>query len=140
MSRIMAIDYGTRRVGIAVTDPLQIIASPIKTIAPKDLLGFVKEYTASESVEQIVLGYPLKEDGTPTDLTEAVDNLLDKLIIQFPAIRFCKHHERYTSKIAQRSMIQSGARKKSRRTKSNLDQISATLILQSFLEEKKFAQ
>lgn len=136
----MAIDFGTRRVGIAVTDPLQIIASPVKTIAPENLSGFIKEYTASEVVEQIVLGYPLKEDGTPTDLTAAVDKLLDKLKIDFPAISFCKHDERYTSKLAQKSMVQSGARKKSRREKSNLDQISATLILQSFMEKKKWAQ
>ncbi len=136
----MAIDYGTRRVGIAVTDPLQIIASPVKTIAPKDLPGFIKDYTVTETVERIVLGYPLREDGTPTDLTATVDKLLDKLRIDFPAISFCKHDERYTSILARRSMIQSGARKKSRREKSNLDQISATLILQSFMEEQKWAQ
>ncbi len=136
----MAIDYGTRRVGIAVTDPLQIIASPVNTIAPNDLFEFITEYTASESVGQVVLGYPLKEDGTSTDLTAAVDNLLDKLKMEFPAIRFIRHDERYTSRLAQRSMIQSGARKKSRRKKSNLDQISATLILQSYMEYRKLDQ
>ena len=136
----MAIDYGTRRVGIAVTDPLQIIASPVDTIGPKDLLEFITKYTATENVEQVVLGYPLKEDGTPTDLTAEVDKLLDRLIIEFPDISFCRHDERYTSRLAQRSMIQSGSRKKSRRKKSNLDQISATLILQSFMEERKLTQ
>lgn len=136
----MAIDYGTRRVGIAVTDPLQIIASPVDTIGPKDLSEFIAKYTATESVEQVVLGYPLKEDGTPTDLTAEVDKLLDRLTIEFPDISFCRHDERYTSRLAQRSMIQSGSRKKSRRKKSNLDQISATLILQSFMEERKLTQ
>jgi len=133
----MAIDYGTRRVGIAVTDPQQIIATPITTISPNELYNFIKEYSSLEPVEQIVIGYPLKEDGSPTDLTNSVNIVSEKLSIQFPAIRFFKHDERYTSKLAQKSMIISGARKKSRRTKSNIDQISATLILQSYMEQRK---
>lgn len=136
----MAIDYGTRRVGIAVTDPLQIIATPVTTIHPDKLVSFIEKYTNSELVEQIVMGYPLKEDGKPTDLTEEVDKVLSSLSIKFPKISFYKHDERYTSRAAQKSMIQSGSRKKSRRNKSNLDQISATLILQSFMEYNKAAQ
>lgn len=136
----MAIDYGTRRVGIAVTDPQQIIATPITTIAPSELHNFIKEYLTLEPVEQIVLGYPLKEDGSPTDLTNSVDNVLVKLKEQFPSIRFLKHDERYTSKLALKSMITSGARKKSRRIKSNLDQISATIILQSYMEQRNLSQ
>lgn len=133
----MAIDYGARRVGIAVTDLQQIIATPVTTIAPHELHDFIREYSHSEPVEQVVIGFPLKEDGSPTDLTKTVNIVLEKLCNQFPDIRFFKHDERYTSKIAQKSMITSGARKKSRRQKSNLDQISATIILQSFMEQRR---
>ena len=131
----MAIDYGTRRVGIAVTDPHQIIASPVTTIDPKDLSSFLKEYSEKETVEQVVLGYPLKEDGSPTDLTETVDHIIGYLKAEFPQINFITHDERYTSKLARQSMINGGFRKKTRRQKSKLDQISATLILQSYMEE-----
>ena len=132
----MAIDYGTRRVGIAVTDPHQIIATPLDTIAPERLYTYLKEYTSTESVDQIVVGYPLKEDGSPTDLTNPVVNLLDQLRDRFPHIKVTKHDERYTSKLAKQSMIAGGFSKSARRKKANLDKISATLILQSYLEEK----
>ena len=139
MGRIMAIDYGARRVGIAVTDPEQIIASPVATIDSKDLFSFLKEYTSREVVAQIVLGYPLKEDGTDTDLTRPVDRLLKQLKESFPEINFSKHDERYTSKLAMQAMIEGGASKKARRKKSNLDLISATIILQSYMEEKNLS-
>jgi putative Holliday junction resolvase len=135
MGRIMAIDYGTRRVGIAITDPLQIIASPVTTIEPSTLVSFIRQYQVDDELDKIVVGYPLKEDGTPTHITSDVDNLLTLLRGTFPEIEFIRHDERYTSKFAMQSMITGGSRKKSRRKKSNLDQISATLILQSYMEE-----
>jgi len=140
MSRIMAIDYGTRRVGIAVTDPLQIIASPCETVPPNELTKFIEQYLISEKVVQIVIGYPLKEDGSPTDITSTVDKVAEKLGNKFPNIRISMHDERYTSKMAQASMIQSGVRKKARKKKSNMDQVSATIILQSFMEQQKLAR
>ncbi len=139
MSRIMAIDYGARRVGIAVTDPDQIIASPVTTLAPESLIIFLKQYTAAEKVEKIVLGYPLKEDGTATDLTQPVESLYEQLNTVFPGIGIVKHDERYTSKLAKQSMITGGFSKKARRNKSNVDRISATLILQSYMEERDLA-
>ena len=140
MSRILAIDYGIRRIGIAATDPEQIIASPVTTLAPNKLFSFLEQYVQDESVEQIVVGHPTKEDGTPTDLTKAVEILVVKLKSRFPKINISLHDERYTSKLAKQSMIYSGSSRKSRRNKSNIDQISATLILQSFMEEKKITQ
>ncbi len=139
MSRILAIDYGSRRVGLAVTDPQQLIATPLDTISPHSLIDYIKNYLLGESLEQIVVGYPLKEDGSPTDFTAMVDRLLLQLRKEFQGMPITTHDERYTSKLAQRSLIESGARKKARRKKSNLDQISATLILQSFLEEKSLS-
>lgn len=135
MGRIMAIDYGTRRVGIAVTDPLQIIASPVTTIGPSTLVSFIRQYHNDDALDKIIVGYPLKEDGTATDVTDEVDNLFTLLTGIFPEIEFIRHDERYTSKLAVQSMITSGSSKKARRKKSNLDQISATLILQSYMEE-----
>lgn len=135
MSRILAIDYGSRRVGLAVTDPLQIIASPLDTVPAKDLLTFLKHYLLKESVEQIVVGYPLQKDGAPTHATPLVDQLLQQLKQTFPGVSITTHDERFTSKLAQRSLVESGAKKKSRQNKANLDKISATLILQSFLED-----
>ncbi len=136
MSRILAIDYGTRRVGIAITDSNQIIASPLDTIAPERLNVFLSDYISAEPVEEIVVGYPLKEDGSPTDLTNQVDKLVKHLQHRFRNIPVLKHDERYTSKMAKQSLIDGGFRKSVRRKKSNLDKISATLILQSYLQEK----
>lgn len=132
----MAIDYGTRRVGIAVTDPLQIIASPIDTISPTELFQFIEQYDKNSALESIVVGLPIKEDGSPTHITKDVEQLMINLEKKFPEIRIVSHDERYTSRMAQESMIVSGAKQKARRKKSNIDQISATLILQSYLQEK----
>ena len=136
MGRIMAIDYGTRRVGIAVTDPLQIIASPIDTIRPSELFSFIERYNTNNTLESIVVGHPMKEDGSPTHITKDVEQLVINLEKKFPGIEIVSHDERYTSRMAQESMLVSGAKQKARRKKSNIDQISATLILQSYLQEK----
>lgn len=135
MSRILAIDYGSRRVGLAVTDPQQRIASPLETVGAKDLITYLTKYFTQEDVEQVVVGYPLRVDGNPTHATPLVDKLLLQLAKHFPDLSITTYDERYTSKIAQRSLFESGAKKKNRQKKSNLDAISATLILQSFLED-----
>jgi len=132
----MAIDYGTRRVGIAVTDPLQIIATPVTTITPDKLIGFIKEFVIKQSLDEIVVGYPLREDGSFTHITAKVEQLIEQLKKKFPAVRLVKHDERYTSKMAVQSMVTGGTKKKERQKKANLDKISATLILQSYMEEK----
>ncbi len=135
MSRILAVDYGSRRVGLAVTDPQQIIASPLQTIATRELMPFLKKYLLEENVKQVVVGYPLKDDGSPTDATPLIEAFLKKLSFEFPKLRIHTQDESYTSRMAVRSMIVSGVKKKNRKKKSNLDKISATLILQSFLED-----
>jgi putative holliday junction resolvase len=134
MARILAIDYGTKRVGLAVTDPLQIIATALETVAANDLFTYLTQYCADESVEAFVVGFPTRLDGTDTDMTSLVRGLVQKLKAQFPQISVFEHDERYTSSMAMQSMISMGSSKKARREKSgNLDKISATIILQSFL-------
>lgn len=135
MARILAIDYGTKRTGLAVTDPLQIIASALETISTPDVLDYIKTYCLSEDVERILLGFPVREDGKEAHSAPHIRKFaieLDKLLPSTP-IEF--RDESYTSQEAMKVMIRSGASKKTRRTKGNLDKISATLILQEYLEE-----
>lgn len=135
MARIMAIDYGTKRTGLAVTDPMQIIASALDTISTEDVLDYIKGYCDSEEVERILLGFPVREDGKEAHSAPFIREFavqLDRLVPQLP-IEF--RDESFTSQEAMKVMIRSGASKKTRRTKGNLDKISATLILQEYLEE-----
>jgi putative holliday junction resolvase len=134
MARIMAIDYGHIRVGLAVTDPLKIIASSLETISPKELLPYLKKYFLKEPVETLVLGLPTRLDGTDTNITAYVKGLTKVLKTTFPDIEIINHDERFTSKLALKSMIASGTSKKDRRTKGNIDMVSATIILQSYME------
>jgi putative holliday junction resolvase len=134
MARIMAIDYGHKRVGLAVTDPLKIIASSLETISPKELLPYLKKYFLKEPVETLVLGLPTRLDGTDTNITAYVKGLTKVLKTTFPDIEIINHDERFTSKLALKSMIASGTSKKDRRTKGNIDMVSATIILQSYME------
>ncbi|GAB4492561.1 MAG: Holliday junction resolvase RuvX [Raineya sp.] len=137
MARIIAIDYGSKRVGLAVTDPLQIIASPLETIHTKDLITFLERYVTSEVVEAFVVGMPTNLDKQATDATQAVENLIKNLKKKFPNQQIYTFDERFTSKIALNSMIQAGSKKKDRHNKSgNLDKISATIILQDFLSSR----
>ncbi|NVK50197.1 MAG: Holliday junction resolvase RuvX [Cyclobacteriaceae bacterium] len=137
MARILAIDLGTKRTGLAVTDPMQIVANPLETIPTEDLLDFLKKYFEKENVEDIVLGLPKNLQGDPTQMTEKVYELKEKLISLFPTKRTHLVDERFTSKMAMQSMISMGSKKKDRREKSgNLDKISATIILQSFLTQR----
>ena len=134
MSRILAIDYGLKRTGIAVTDPLRIIATGLQTIETANILTFLKEYTTKEKVDLFVLGYPLNLDGTSTHGTEPVIRFRKKLETEFPDIPVSYEDERYTSKLAVEAMVQGGVRKKQRRDKSLIDKVSATIILQAYLE------
>ncbi len=134
MGRVFAIDYGKKRVGFAVTDPLKIIASPLETVLEHQALNYIKNYVESKDVETLVIGYPLKENGEPTDATPLVEVFIRRLEKAFPAIPLVKEDESYTSKRAMEVMIASGIKKKERRIKSNMDKISASLILQSYLD------
>lgn len=136
MGRIVAIDYGTKRVGLAVTDPLQIIASALDTIHSKDVIAYLKTYNENEGIESFVLGMPKKLDGTPTNATPLVQQFQRLLKKNFPEKPVYLHDERYTSKMALDAMIAGGVKKKDRREKGNIDKVSATIILQSYLESK----
>lgn len=136
MGRIIAIDYGTKRVGLAVTDPLQIIASALDTIHSKDIIAYLKTYEVNEGIESFVLGMPKKLDGTPTNATPLVKQFHRLLKKNFPGKPVYLHDERYTSKMALDAMIAGGVKKKDRREKGNIDKVSATIILQSYLESK----
>ena len=136
MARILAIDYGTKRIGIAVTDPLQIIATPLTTVAAKDILTYLTEYFHTEEVEQIVVGDPRNMDNTASQVAPMVNDFVKKFKKLFPSIPIRRIDERFTSKIAKQSILMSGKKKKDRRRKELVDEVSATIILQSFLESQ----
>ena len=138
MGRVLAIDYGKKRTGLAVTDPLKIIATALETVLTIDLLKYLAEYMQKEEVEQIVLGLPVNLNSQDTDITADVRKFADILRSHFPVIPVHFYDERFTSKMALQSMIDSGTKKKDRREKGNLDKISAVIILQSFLGSNKF--
>lgn len=133
MARAMGIDYGMRRVGIAVTDPLRLIATPLKTVEGRAALDFLKGYITHESVDTIVVGWPLQLDGRICNMTLRVRQFIRLLKRHFPTITVTTHDERFTSTIAQQGLLEAGFKKKKRREKGLLDQMSAVLILRSFL-------
>ncbi len=135
MARILAIDFGTKRTGLAVTDELQIIASPLTGVQTHELEAFLTRYLKEENVEKVVLGYPLKDDGSPTNNTSSVEAFANRFKKVFPEVELVLQDEWSTSKMAVQSMVVSGTKKKNRRKKLNVDQVSATIILQSYLEE-----
>jgi putative Holliday junction resolvase len=137
MGRVLAIDYGTKRTGIAVTDPLRIIATPLETVASAGLLAFLVSYTKKETVDEFVVGMPktlLNEDSAIAPLVRKFVETLKKT---FPDKAVHLADERFTSSMAMRAMIDGGMKKKDRQQKGNVDKISATIILQSFLEAKR---
>ncbi|NCI50808.1 Holliday junction resolvase RuvX [Sediminibacterium roseum] len=136
MARIICIDYGGKRTGLAVTDPLQIIATSLTTIETKELIPFLKKYFQEEQVELILIGEPLNLDDTDTHATPLVRAAIIKLQKEFPAIPIRKVDERYTSKLASRAMVEMGMKKKDRRVKGNVDMIAATMMLQEFLQQR----
>ena len=133
MARIMAIDYGSKRVGIAVTDPQQIIATGLTTVHSKDVIEFLKKYTAKEPVECIVVGEPKRMNNEPSDSARFIEPFVVHLKRTFPAIKVERLDERFTSKMAFQTMIDSGLKKKARQNKDLVDEISATIILQDYM-------
>ena len=133
MPRIMAIDYGGKRTGIAVTDPLQIIATGLTTIESKELIPFLKKYLAAEQVERIVIGDPRNWDDSETHATPLVAAAIKEIQKNFPQLPIEKVDERYTSVMAKQTMLQSGLKKKARQNKALVDEIAATILLQEWL-------
>jgi putative Holliday junction resolvase len=133
MGRILAIDYGSKRTGIAVTDPLRIIATPLETVPSSDLLRFLKGYLAKENVDEFVVGMPKTLQNEDSDNAPKVRAFVEILKNTFPEKRVHLADERFTTSMAKQAMIDGGMKKKDRRVKGNVDKISATIILQTFL-------
>jgi len=137
MARILAIDYGKKRTGIAVTDELQLIASGLTTIDTAIIFSFLKDYFEKENIELILVGEPKQMDNTPSESEVLIKPFIEKLKEQFPNIEIKRVDERFTSKMAFQTMIDSGLKKKQRQNKALIDEISATIILQSYLYSLK---
>lgn len=133
MARILALDYGGKRTGIAVTDEFQIIASGLATVATKELLPYLENYFMTENVELVLVGEPKQMDNTPSQSEAAIQEFLKKFKEKFPLMEMKRVDERFTSKMAVKTMIDSGLKKKKRQNKALLDEISATIILQTYL-------
>jgi putative Holliday junction resolvase len=133
LSRILCIDYGKKRTGIAVTDPLQIIATGLTTVDSDELISFLKKYFQQEEVESIVIGEPKNLDDSDTHATPLVHAIIKKLEKEFPKIPIKKVDERFTSKMAKQAMIEMGMKKKDRRNKRTVDEIAATIMLQEYM-------
>lgn len=136
MPRILSIDYGLKRTGIAVTDPLQIIATGLTTIHSKELIPFLKNYFPRETVELVIIGWPTNWDESATHATPLVEKCIKELQKNFPAIPVIKVDERFTSKMAKDAMLEMGMKKKDRRNKALVDEIAATIMLQEYLRSK----
>jgi putative Holliday junction resolvase len=133
MARILAIDYGLKRTGIAVTDPLQIIATGLTTVESPKLIAFLKEYMRTEVVELILMGEPKNWDDSDTHATPLVRQIVKRLQKEFPAMPLKMVDERFTSKLASRAMVEMGMKKKQRQNKALVDEIAATIMLQEYL-------
>ena len=138
MPRILCIDYGKKRTGIAVTDPLQIIATGLTTVDSNELISFLKKYFQQEEVELIVIGEPKNLYDSDTHATPLVNAIIKRLEKEFPKIPIIKVDERYTSKIAKQAMIEMGMKKKDRRNKRTVDEIAATIMLQEYMGSGSF--
>lgn len=136
MGRIMAIDYGNKRVGIAVTDPLQMFASPLETVHSKDAVEYIFQYHLKNEIETLVVGLPKQLDGSMNDIEVHIKDFIKKVKAKIPTLSIERIDERFTSKMAMMSLITAGASKKQRAEKGNLDKVSAAIILQSYLENK----
>ncbi|WP_121666242.1 Holliday junction resolvase RuvX [Mesonia aquimarina] len=133
MARILALDFGTKRTGVAVTDELQLIASGLTTVNTPELLDFLANYFVEENVELVLVGEPKQKDGAPSQSEEAIQLFLTDFTEKFPHQKIERVDERFTSKMAVQTMIDSGMKKKKRRNKALVDEISATIILQTYL-------
>jgi len=136
MAQLLALDYGTKRTGIAVTDDLQIIASGLTTVATENLLDFLEKYVTKEDVELFLIGEPKQMDNSPSESEKHIGPFIEKLKLKFSNIPIIRVDERFTSKMAFQTMIDSGLKKKQRQNKALVDEISATIILQSYLYNK----
>lgn len=136
LARILAIDYGSKRTGIAVTDELQIIASGLTTVPTSELFHFLKEYFQREKVVKIVVGEPKRLNNEPSEVASAIEVFVKKFQKLYPEIEVVRIDERFTSKLAFQSMIDSGVRKKQRQNKALIDEIAATILLQDYLNQK----
>jgi putative Holliday junction resolvase len=134
MARILAIDYGKKRTGLAVTDPLQIIANGLTTVNTQELFDYLKAYIAKEEVEKIIIGLPYQLDGSPTDATPSVLHCIRRLKNSFPAIPIVPVDEQFSSKMASRAMVEMGMKKKDRQKKEFIDEIAATILLQEYMQ------
>ena len=134
MARILSIDYGLKRTGLAVTDPLQIIASGLTTVESPKLIPFLKDYFKKEAVEKIIIGEPKNLDDSDTHATPLVKQIIERIKKEFPAIPVETVDERYTSSMAKQAMIDMGMKKKQRRDKAAVDEIAATIMLQEYLQ------
>ena len=137
MDRMIGIDYGRARVGVAMSDPLGIFASPLETVASAKIIDYIQKLTTSEKVVRFVVGYPMNLDGRPAEAAADVDAFLKRLAKVFPAIPVSLEDERFTSVLAHRAMIDGGMKKSERRKKESVDKISAAIILQSYLDRNK---
>ncbi len=137
MGRLLAIDYGSKRTGIAITDELQLIASGLTTVETKDLLTFLKEYISLEQVDLMIIGEPKQKDGTHSLIESEIKSFIELILRDFPNLSIKRMDERFTSKLAFQTMIDSGLKKKKRQNKALVDEISATIILQSYLYKTK---
>ena len=136
MNRIVGIDYGRARVGVAVSDPLRIFASPVETVPSAKIIEYLKKYALSETVERFVVGWPLNMNGAPAQAAPDVEAFLKQLRKAFPDVPVSLEDERFTSVLAHRAMIDGGMKKSDRRDKNSVDRISAAIILQSYLDRK----
>lgn len=139
MARILSIDYGKKRTGIAVTDPLQLIAGGLATVSTHELFEWLKAYTQREEVEQIVIGEPRQPNGKPSENLPRVQQFVSRWRKAMPRIPICLYDERFTSVLAHQAMLDGGLRKKSRQDKALVDEISATIILQDYMESRRLS-
>lgn len=137
MAQLLAFDVGKVRTGIAATDDLQLIASPLTTIVSEELFDFIKDYTSQNRVEAFVVGMPMNTDGKETDGTKFVNQFVEKLKKNYPSVPIHFVDERFTSKMAFQAMIDGGLSKKKRRDKATIDKVAAAIILQSFMEDRE---
>ena len=138
MGRIISIDYGQKRVGLAVTDPDQIIATNLGTVHVKELFHFLENYFLNEKVDCAVIGDPRQMNNHPSEAAKLIEPFVKKFMKEFPNVEIKRIDERFTSKMAKQTIIMSGARKKTRQNKGLVDSVSATIILQSYLEQKNY--
>lgn len=138
--RILSIDYGKKRTGVAVTDPLQLIAGGLATVPSCELLSYITDYCSREEVETIVVGEPLQPDGRPSENLQRVKTFVGQLRKALPATKIVMYDERFTSVLAHQAMLDGGLRKKARQNKALVDEISATIILQNYMESLRFAR